>query len=190
MVGQFEIAQGIKAIVYLADGIFQGYKWFMPLMVVFYFLRDRISIVSAVDLLKVMNRTLLAGMFLFLFSMISHVLLAWYSDNVAERELILSFATGPHWYQFYHPIFSFGLLPMLMLVRSFRSNVLISVVIVLVWILSQELVIYLTNLNSPFAAMKPRFDKLELASKLCLFLAIFVFMYMLDLRRKPAAVTR
>ena len=99
---------------------------------------------------------------------------AWYSDNEAERDFLVSVATGPNWFQLFVPFFNYSILPLLLWFRKPRRSSYASFIIVFIWILSYIWVDFLTHQKMGAHVFRNEYDWQEYASKGVVFAVTFM----------------
>jgi hypothetical protein len=83
----------IHALAYLSDSIFVGLKIFIPVIFLSGIFKIHFGKLKFYSLVTAANFLLLIGGILFLLTIISNTLHAWYSENEFEREMIISMTT-------------------------------------------------------------------------------------------------
>lgn len=114
---------------------------------------------------------------LFILTMISNIFLAWSSGNEAERDMMIAFTTGPHWYQFFFPVLNYAILPLVLWVRTLRTSPYPVIVIVFVWFTTYFLTDYLVSLEQKNMGFKNEFDYQQYLIKTGVFLIFFTLFY-------------
>jgi hypothetical protein len=165
-------------ILHLADSIFIGLKIFVPLIFLLWLFKFSFRKLNFEVLVLSLNLLLLVAGILFLLTIGINTCLAWFSGNEFERQIIISIATGPTWFQFMLPIFVYGILTQAMWIAKFRQTVFSSVIIVIAWFSSYFITAWLS-------LVKIRFDFLtaEYGVKAGVFTALLAVFYFFISRR-------
>jgi hypothetical protein len=179
----------LHAMVFLSDSIFTGLKIFVPVLFALQLFRSHRLSVNFDSAIIASNTLILSSGFFFLCSIISNTTMAWTSGNESERNLIISFVTGPHWYQFIIPVFNYGILPNFMWFKKFRKSIALSFSIVSWWLLSSYVISSLDKNNSKtHIYLSEKFPFEEYAWKLAIFLVLFLIVYRFVLRKQKQMV--
>lgn len=169
----------LQTIGYLADSIFIGLKFIVPVIFLLVIFKVKSGKVNFVSLVLAANLLLLIGGILFLLTIISNTLHAWFSENEFEREMIISMITGPNWFQIVIPVFTYGLLPQTMWIGKLRSTIYSSFIIVMLWFGSYFLVDYLSH-----GSININFPSSEYSKKAVLFIALLTVFYFIILKSR------
>jgi len=173
------IFEFIHALAFLADSIFVGLKFFVPVIFILIIFKINFGKLNFDSLVTAANFLLLIGGMLFLITIICNTLYAWNSGNEFERDFIISTATGPNWFQIGIPFLVYGLLPQLMWIGKLRKTIYSSFVIVVLWFGSYFLVDYLSH-----GTVHMNFPVAEYYQKALLFLGLIVVLYFINIRRR------
>lgn len=176
----------LGALVFFADSMFVGLRYFVPLLLLVYLiLSGRRKDLPPVYLAAAVRLLQFSGL-LFILTIAANTFRAWSSENEAERELMISIATGPNWHQVFFPLISYALLPFLFLWKRARHSIWSLAFVVACWYGLEMLSTYLSNLHNQGAFMKPKTDVQELLSKCLLFAGVYI-LFLLVQRKKPEA---
>ncbi|HLG34101.1 MAG TPA: hypothetical protein VI757_04415, partial [Bacteroidia bacterium] len=140
----------IHAAGYLADSIFIGLKFIVPVVFLLIIFKVKSGKANFVSLVLAANILLLAAGILFLVTIIANTWLAWNSGNEFERDFIISIATGPNWYQIMIPVFVYGILPQAMWFAKLRRTIFSSLILIILWFASYFMVAYLSHVPIRF----------------------------------------
>jgi hypothetical protein len=138
------ISQVLHVLNFLSDSIFLGSRFLVPSI----FVIKLLNMDPTKQILKLhtssVNILLLTGGIFFLIPFLTNLSRMWNSGNEYERDFIIGLATGSHWFQYFIPVFNFGLLINVMWFKKFRNSIYTSLVIVGWWLISYFVVDYLT----------------------------------------------
>ena len=164
-------------VVLLADSIFAGLKIAVPLFFIIYvFAYEKWK--SSIDVVvKSLVRLMILGGLLFVYTIVSNVFIAWSSGNEAERDMMLAFATGSHWHQFYFPLVNYAILPIVLWFRTPRSAIYIAISIVLVWYATGLYSDWIMNQEQTALGFRNKFDYQGYFTRIGLFLFLFFIFF-------------
>jgi hypothetical protein len=139
------LANILHILIFLSDGLFWSLKIFIPVIFILSLFRKNSNekLINYI-ILSLNNMLLIAGLF-FLFTIITNTTMAWYNQNEFEKQIIISSIQGPKWYQYVIPTFNFALLPNILWFKKIRSSIYFSFCIVLFWIITSNIVGYLSK---------------------------------------------
>jgi len=173
---RYYVSQTVHALVYVSDSIFIGLKVVVPLFFIAWIINLFLKKIELKLFVSSLQWLMICAGILFLLAISSNTFLAWYSGNEDEKEMIISFATGPHWYQFFTPLFNYAILPIILWLRFMRRNIYALFVIVLLWYVTTY-VVEAVNHARGFNAMEP--DIGESINKMIVFLVAFIFIFLI-----------
>lgn len=164
-------------VVLLADSIFAGLKIAVPLFFIINVLAYE-KWKSTIDVgVKSIVRLMILGGLLFIYTIVSNVFVAWSSGNEAERDMMIAFATGPHWHQFYFPLVNYAIMPMMLWFRTSRSAIYLAISIVLVWYVTGFYSDWILNQEQSALGFKNKFDYQGYFIRIGLFLILFLIFF-------------
>lgn len=177
------ISEFISILVFVTDSFFIGLKVLVPVLFILVTINLQNKWKQLPVMIKIANKMLLFSGVLFLCTMIFTAGRAWLSDNEAERDIILSFINGPHWYQFFMPIFNYALLPMLLWFKFLRKGINTAFNIVMLWFITYFLVDYINHRDPSMSGFRNETDVMEYVYKAIVFLMAFMVFYFIESRK-------
>lgn len=172
---RYYISEAIHTFIYVSDSIFIGLKFVVPFFFIVWIINLYLNKIELRLLMSSLQWIMLCAGILSLFAISTNTLLAWYSGNEDERSMIISFATGPHWYQFFTPLFNYTILPLILGFRFARKNIYALVFIVLFWY-ATTYVVQLVNRSRGFKPVE--LDIGENIDKIIVFCVAITFVFL------------
>jgi molybdopterin-containing oxidoreductase family membrane subunit len=157
---------------FLADSIFVGLKIFVPVLLVLQVFNLGFRNLNFRTLALSLNILLLISGILFLLTIGVNACFAWFSGNEFEKEIIISVATGPTWFQFMIPFFIYGVVPHFLWIPKFRRTIYSTGIIVVMWFAAYFITAWLSHVKSSFNILT-----IEYVEKAALFILMLVVSY-------------
>lgn len=183
----FSLSYVMHSLAFIADSLFVGLKFAIPILFLLNILRIRINKNTFASLTKAANSLLLMGGILFFLTIAINLFVAWQSENEFELQAFISIATGAHWFQFMIPIFSFAFLPNILWIKRLRKSINASFLLVICWYLSKFMVDYLTlaeEINPSHHSSLGKIPMTEYFEKSIVFAILFTVTFMIVNRKQ------
>jgi hypothetical protein len=137
-----QIAHVIHFFFTAADFIFTGLKSWIPLLFILNLLLKNLFTGRVII---ATNNLLLTGGMLFALAFAADLLTKFNSTGNDNADFMREILSGPHWYQYVFPIIIYLVLPQVEWSRKIRSNIFISLFIVVTWIITYIIIYYLSR---------------------------------------------
>ncbi len=173
----FNFTDITRTIVFFVDSLFIGLKFAVPVLFIIHLLSRKSNHRDLQICIRSANQLMILGGFLFIFTISANVMRAVSSDNEAERDMMIAFATGAHWYQFFFPIINYAILPLALWFRESRKTITVAMAIVSVWIITPFIIDYLMSLEGQNAVFSNKIDYHDYFLKLLVFSVTFTILY-------------
>lgn len=170
-----------RSIIYVDDAVYLGLMFLIPILFVLLLLKGK-EFMN--DFAEVSMRLVRLACLVFFAIVIANISFARYNNNEAERDFIISFINGPHWYQVVIPFINYGVLPLLLFIPAFKRNFNVAFGIALFWIISIQWLNYQANIFNNRPGFEQNMNWSEYGTKISMFLGIYVLYLVIYLNRK------
>ena len=170
-----------RSIIYVDDSVYLGLMTLIPILFVLMLIKGKQKLVVYAEVSMQLARI---ACLVFFAIVIANISFARFNNNEAERDFIISFINGPHWYQVVLPFFNYGILPLLLFIPALKRNFNVAFVIALFWIISIQWLNYQANVFNYRPGFEQNIQWSEFGAKISLFAGIYLLALMLFLNKK------
>lgn len=170
-----------RSIIYVDDAVYLGLMCLIPILFILTLIKGKEALA---DFTEVSLRLVRLACVVFFAIVIANISFARWNNNESERDFIIAFINGPHWYQIVIPFVNYGILPLLLFIPALKRNFYSAFVIALLWIVSIQWLNYQANIFNNRPAFEQHLEWSEFGTKISLFLGIYVLYLVIYLNSK------